>query len=211
LSSGQENHHEEVIMSTIAATPALPRRGLDIGLTLKQAARLFVKDLAPLLIAALIAGALSVLSLGILAGPLFAGLYGMVISRVRDGRQPEVSDVFSGLDRFWSYAGAALTLVALVGLASITIVGGFVLATIWLYVFPLMVDRGLGLGEAMKASKNMVLRAGFWEHLALVVVLFVIVSVANGALAILAAPFVVVAVTAAYFLADAREEALERA
>ena len=198
-------------MSTIAATPALPRRGLDIGLTLKQAARLFVKDLAPLLIAALIAGALSVLSLGILAGPLFAGLYGMVISRVRDGRQPEVSDVFSGLDRFWSYAGAALTLVALVGLASITIVGGFVLATIWLYVFPLMVDRGLGLGEAMKASKNMVLRAGFWEHLALVVVLFVIVSVANGALAILAAPFVVVAVTAAYFLADAREEALERA
>jgi len=198
-------------MSTIAATPALPRRGLDIGLTLKQAARLFVKDLAPLLIAALIAGALSVLSLGILAGPLFAGLYGMVIGRVRDGRQPEVSDVFSGLDRFWSYAGAALTLVALVGLASITIVGGFVLATIWLYVFPLMVDRGLGLGEAMKASKNMVLRAGFWEHLALVVVLFVIVSVANGALAILAAPFVVVAVTAAYFLADAREEALERA
>jgi len=198
-------------MSTIAATPALPRRGLDIGLTLKQAARLFVKDLAPLLIAALIAGALSVLSLGILAGPLFAGLYGMVIGRVRDGRQPEVSDVFSGLDRFWSYAGAALALVALVGLASITIVGGFVLATIWLYVFPLMVDRGLGLGEAMKASKNMVLRAGFWEHLALVVVLFVIVSVANGALAILAAPFVVVAVTAAYFLADAREEALERA
>ena len=198
-------------MSTIAATPALPRRGLDIGLTLKQAARLFVKDLAPLLIAALIAGALSVLSLGILAGPLFAGLYGMVIGRVRDGRQPEVSDIFSGLDRFWSYAGAALALVALVGLASITIVGGFVLATIWLYVFPLMVDRGLGLGEAMKASKNMVLRAGFWEHLALVVVLFVIVSVANGALAILAAPFVVVAVTAAYFLADAREEALERA
>ena len=57
----------------------------------------------------------------------------------------------------------------------------------------------------------MVLRAGFWEHLALVVVLFVIVSVANGALAILAAPFVVVAVTAAYFLADARDDALERA
>ena len=198
-------------MSTIAATPALPRRGLDIGLTLKQAARLFVKDLAPLLIAALIAGALSVLSLGILAGPLFAGLYGMVIGRVRDGRQPEVSDVFSGLDRFWSYAGAALALVALVGLASITIVGGFVLATIWLYVFPLMVDRGLSLGEAMKASKDMVVRAGFWEHLALVVVLFVIVSVANGALAILAAPFVVVAVTAAYFLADARDDALERA
>jgi len=198
-------------MSTIAASPALPRRGLDIGLALKQAARLFVKDLAPILIAALIAGALSVLTLGILAGPLFAGLYGMVIGRVRDGRQPEVGDVFSGLDRFWSYLGAALVLVVLVGLASITIVGGFLLATIWLYVFPLMVDRRLGIGEAMKQSKDLVVKAGFWEHLALVLVLFVIVSVANGALAIIAAPFVVVAVSAAYFLASERGETLERA
>jgi len=198
-------------MSTIAASPALPRRGLDIGLALKQAARLFVKDLAPLIIAALIAVALGVLTLGILAGPLLAGLYGMVIARVRDGRQPEVGDVLAGLQRFWSYAAAALVLVLLVGLASITIVGGFVLATICLYVFPLMVDRGLNLDEAMKASKDMVLRAGFWEHLALVVVLFVVVSVANGALAILAVPFVVVAVTAAYYLADAREDALGRA
>ncbi len=198
-------------MSTIAASPALPRRGLDIGLALKQATRLFVKDLAPLIIAALVAGVLGVLTLGILAGPLFAGLYGMVIGRVRDGRQPEVSDVFDGLDRFWSYAGAALVLLVLVGLASITIVGGFLLASIWLYVFPLMVDRGLGLGEAMKASKDLVVRAGFWEHLALVIVLFVIVSVANGALAILAVPFTVVVVIAAYFLADARGDALERA
>lgn len=195
-------------MSTISASLPLPPRRIDIGLALKQAARLFVKDLAPLLIAALIAGVLSVVTLGILAGPLLAGLYGMVIGRVRDGRRPEVGDVFSGLERFWSYAVAALVLLLLIGLASVTIVGGFALAAIWLFVFPLMVDRGLSLGEAMKTSKDMVLAAGFWEHLALVVVLFVIASVANGALAIIAAPFIVVAVTAAYFLADAKEEML---
>lgn len=195
-------------MSTIATSLPLPPRRIDIGLALKQAARLFVKDLAPLLIAALIAGVLSVVTLGILAGPLLAGLYGMVIGRVRDGRRPEVGDVFSGLERFWSYAVAALVLLLLIGLASVTIVGGFALATIWLFVFPLMVDRGLSLGEAMKTSKDMVLAAGFWEHLALVVVLFVIASVANGALAIIAAPFIVVAVTATYFLADAKEEML---
>ena len=198
-------------MSTIAASPALPRRGLDIGLALKQAARLFVKDLAPILIAALIAGALSVLTLGILAGPLFAGLYGMVIGRVRDGRQPAVGDVFAGFDRFWSYLAAALVLVLLIGLASITVVGGLALATIWLYVFPLMVDRGMGFGEALKASREMVMRGGFWEHLALVVVLFVVASVANGALAIIAAPFIVVAVTAAYLLTDGHGAALESA
>jgi hypothetical protein len=198
-------------MSSIAASPPLPPRRIDIGVALKQAARLFVKDLAPLLIAGLLAGVLSVVTLGVLAGPLLAGLYGMVIGRVRDGRRPEVSDVFLGLERFWAYASAALVLVVLIGLASLTIVGGFALATIWLFVFPLMVDRGLSMGEAMKASRQMVMRAGFWEHLALVVVLFVVVAVANGALAILAGPFVVVAVGAAYFLADGRDEALERA
>ena len=197
-------------MSTVAVSPAQPRRGLDIGLVLKQAARLFVKDLAPLLIAGLITGVLSVLTLGILAGPLFAGLYGMVIGRVRDGRQPQVGDVFDGLQRFWSYLAAALVLVVLIGLASITIVGGFLLATIWLYVFPLMVDRGLGVGEAMKASKDLVLKSRFWEHLALVIVLFVVLSVANGMLAIIAAPFVVVAVTAGYLVADGRGETIER-
>jgi hypothetical protein len=198
-------------MSTIAASPPLAGARLDIGHALRQAARLFVKDLAPLIVGALIAGALSVLTIGVLAGPLLAGLYGMVIGRVRDGRRPEVRDVFARLDRFWSYAAAALALVLLVGLASLTVVGGFALATIWLYVFPLMVDRGLGLGEALKTSRDMVMRGGFWEHLALVLVLFVVVSVANGALAILAAPFVVVVVTAAYVLADGRGAALESA
>ena len=87
---------------------------------------------------------LSVLTLGILAGPLFAGLYGMVIGRVRDGRQPEVGDVFDGPRRASGRTPARPSCsLVLVGLASITIVGGFALATIWLYVFPLMVDRGL--------------------------------------------------------------------
>ncbi len=198
-------------MSTIAATGTITRQALDVGGAIKQAWRLFVKDLGPLLIAGLITVALSVLTLGVLAGPLTAGLYGMVAGRVREGRQPEVGQVFDELDRFWSFFGAALVLVVLIGLAMLTIVGGFLLATIWLYVFPLMVDRGMGLGEAMKASKDMVLENGFWEHLALVLILAVIASIANGALAIIATPFVVVTIAASYFLAEGSEEALESA
>jgi len=197
-------------MSAITTTPDEAHGRLDIGLALERAARLFFNDIGPLLIGALIAGVLSVVTLGILAGPLAAGLYGMVVGRVRDGRRPEVGDVFAGFDRFWSYLWAALVLVVLIGLASITIVGGFLLATIWLYVFPLMVDKGMGVGEAMKASRQLVMRAGFWEHLALVVIGFVISSLANGVLAIIATPFLIVAVTAAYFVADGRRELLER-
>jgi hypothetical protein len=198
-------------MSSIATTQSEANHSLDIGLAFKRAWGLFVKDIAPLLIGALIAGVLSILTVGILAGPLFAGLYGMVIGRVRDGRQPHVGDVFAGFERFWSYFAAALVLVVLIGLASLTIVGGFLLATIWIYVFPLMVDRGMGLSEAMRTSKDMVMKAGFWDHLALVIVGFVIVAVANGALAIVATPFLIVLVSAAYFLVDGSEDALARA
>jgi len=198
-------------MTAIAATSGEGRRGLDIGLALKQAGRLFLKDIGPLIIGAIIAGLLSIVTLGILAGPLVAGLYGMVIGRVRDGRQPRVGDVFDGFDRFWAYFFAALVLVLLIGLASITIVGGFLLATIWLYVFPLMVDKRMGIGEALKASKDLVVAGGFWEHLALVVLGFVISSVADGALAIVATPFLIAVVAAAYFVADGRSEQLERA
>lgn len=198
-------------MTTLAATQTSDRPILDLGLAIRQAWRLFLKDLGPLLIAGLIVVALGTLTLGILAGPLIAGLYGMVVSRVNDGRQPSVGDVFNQFDRFWSFLGAALALVVLIGLAMLTIVGGFLLATIWIYVFPLMVDRGIGLGEAMKTSKDMVVARGFWEHLALVLVIALIASVANGALAIIALPFLAVLVVVSYFLADGGDAAVASA
>ena len=199
-------------MTAITATPqTLDRHGLDIARVFKQAWRLFADDIGPLLIGTLIACILSVLTIGILAGPLVAGLYGMVVGRVRDGRRPQVGDVFAGFDRFGAYFVAALVLVVLIGLASITIVGGFLLATIWIYVFPLMVDRRMGLGEAMKTSKDMVLEGGFWEHLALIIVFAVISAVADGLLGLLATPFMIVAVTVAYYLTAGRGDEVERA
>jgi hypothetical protein len=198
-------------MSTIASAQPLGRESLNIGLVLRQGWHLFVKDLGPLIIGALIAGVLSILTLGILVGPLTAGLYGMVVKRVRDGQRPEVGDVFGQMNRFWSFFAAALVLGLLIGLAAVTVIGGIVLATIWLYVFPLMVDRGIGLGEAMGTSYRMVKEAGFWEHVALVIVFLVISSLANGVLAIIATPFFVTAVAAGYYVAAGKDDELERA
>jgi hypothetical protein len=198
-------------MSTVVVAQPSVRQTLDIGLVFKQGWRLFVKDIGPLIIGSLIACLLSVLTLGILIGPLSAGLYGMVVKRVRDGQQPGVGDVFGQMNRFWSFFAAALVLFVLIGLASLTIIGGILLATIWLYVFPLMVDRGMGLSEAMGTSYRLVREAGFWEHLALIIVFVVISSVANGALGILATPFLVALVGAGYYVAAGRSEELERA
>ncbi len=197
-------------MTTIEATPALARQRLDVGLSFKGGWNAFTADIVPLLVGGLIAGILSILTLGILAGPLVAGLYSMVAGRIRDGRKAEIGDVFSCMDRFWSFFAAAIVLVVLIGLASLTIVGGILLATVWMYVIPLMVDRRLGVYDAMAASYHLVVDNGFWEHLALTIMLIALNAVADGPLAILSVPFTIATVTAAYFVADGRGELVER-
>ena len=197
-------------MTVDATTPALARPRLDVGLSIKGGWNAFTADIVPLLVAGLIAGLLSIVTLGILAGPLFAGLYSMVVGRIRDGRTAKIGDVFSCMDRFWGFLWAAIVLVVLIGLASLTIVGGVLLATIWLYVFPFMVDRKMGLAEAMTASYHQVVDNGFWEHLALVVIFIAIGAVASGWLAILSTPFTIAATAAAYFVTSGRGDLVER-
>ena len=104
------------------------------------------------------------------------------------------------MNRFWGFLWAAIVLVVLIGLASLTIVGGVLLATIWIYVFPFMVDRKMGLTDAMTASYHQVVDNGFWEHLALVVVFIAIGAVANGWLAIISTPFTIAVIVGAYFV-----------
>ena len=197
-------------MTTIEATPSLARPRLDVGLSFKGGWNAFTADIVPLLVGGLIAGILSVVTLGILAGPLVAGLYSMVAGRIRDGRRAEIGDVFSCMDRFWSFLGAAIVLVVLIGLASLTIIGGVLLATIWMYVIPLMVDRKMGIYDAMAASYHLVVDNGFWEHLALTVILIALNAVADGPLAILAVPFTIATISAAYFIAEGRGSLVER-
>jgi hypothetical protein len=186
-------------MTVTTAAPPLARPRLDIGLAFKNGWNAFTADVVPFLVGTLIAGLLSIITLGILAGPLVAGLYEMAVRRMRDGRRAEIGDVFSCFDRFWSYLWAALVLVVLIGLASITIVGGVLLATIWIYVFPYMVDRRMGLTDAMAASYHRVVDNGFWEHLALIVIFFAVSAVANGWVGIVTFPFTIAVIAGAYF------------
>jgi uncharacterized membrane protein YvlD (DUF360 family) len=187
-------------MTVDATTSALARPRLDVGLAFKNGWNAFTADIVPLLVGTLIAGILSVITLGILAGPLTAGLYSMVVGRIRDGRHAEIGDVFSCMNRFWGFLWAAIVLVVLIALASLTIVGGVLLATIWIYVFPFMVDRKMGLSDAMSASYHQVVDNGFWEHLALIVVFFAIGAVANGWVGVISTPFTIAVIVGAYFV-----------
>lgn len=197
-------------MTTMAITETGTRDTVDLGSVFKHGWGLFIKDVVHLLIATVVATLLSIVSIGILAGPLCAGLYQMVLGRVKEGKAPRWDDVFAGLDRFWAYLGAALFLVVAIGLAWITVVGGILLGAIWMYVFPLMVDKRMGLGEALGASYRLVRENGFWEHVVLMI-LFAVIGSIGGPAFLITLPFQIAATVAAYFLVDGRGEELERA
>ncbi len=92
------------MMTVTTATPTFARQRLDVGQAFKGGWNAFTADIVPLLVGTLIAGLLSIVTLGILAGPLTAGLYNTVIGRVRDGRPAQIGDVFSCCSRSWSTA-----------------------------------------------------------------------------------------------------------
>lgn len=151
---------------------------VDIGGTLKQGVGAFFRDALPLMAGALLTLLLGSLTFGILMGPMLAGLFLMALRRIRDGRTPEIGDVFSRFDRFFPY------LLAFYGIGILTAIGyallvvpGLYLSAIWFYALPLMVDRGLGVGDAMGESRALVDKAGIGAHFGLVLVLVVIGAV----------------------------------
>jgi len=184
---------------------------VDINKIFKYSWELFVKDIVPLIVGGLIASILGVVTLGILAGPLYGGLVKMIIRRVREKRPAEIGDVFSAMDQFGTLfiTSLVLTILIILGLF-LCIIPGILLATIWLYVFIFIVDKKMGMGEAMSASKDLVSRVGLGMHLVMILVFGVI----SGLLSltyiggIVVYPFILVVVSVMYFLFNGEEALL---
>jgi hypothetical protein len=178
--------------------------------------------------------------------PLFAGLLEGVLRRVREGREMAYGDAFSGFRIFgrvvWAsvLVGIILGLIMLVPVA-IIVVGavtqvwvvlalGIVLELVaivayiylgisWVYVFPAIVDRGIGVSEALPESRSLVRGSGWWWTFLILFVLWVVVGAVSsvlgfipfvGAIAtILLYPFVLTYVVAMYFQARGEGELID--
>ncbi|MGC8927969.1 MAG: zinc ribbon domain-containing protein [Myxococcota bacterium] len=187
---------------------------MDFNRIFKYAWELFVKDIVPLIVGGLIAGILSVVTLGILAGPLYGGLTKMVIRRVRENRPAEIGDVFSAMDQFGTLFLTTLVIgiILIIGFA-LCIIPGLLLSTIWIYVIVLIVDKKLSMGEAMSGSKSLVMQVGFGMHLIMVLIFGLISGILSityiGGL--VASPFVLVVICVMYFLFNNEEHLLAKA
>lgn len=90
-----------------------------------------------------------------LSSLLTGGMHKAALKQIRGG-QVEFKDLFSARDRFMPLLGGTLLYLLLVMIGSmLCVVPGFIVAGLLFFTFPLIVDRKLGVIEAMKASAEM--------------------------------------------------------
>ena len=129
----------------------------------------------------------------------YGGVFEMVIGAAKDNRPVVFNDLFSGFRKFSSYLIYALVLAGIgIGflILSVTIIGipvAIVLAiwisVLWLYVLPLIADKGMTFGEAAGASRAMVKSVGWWKTFGLIILLEVAIWVVLLIVQLITSPF----------------------
>ena len=190
-------------------------------------------------VALLIGGSVAIIVVVVLlTAPLYVGVLSGVFRRVREGREMAYGDAFAGFHLFgkvvWATVllgvifmaivlvpavviavGAAMesALVAVLGAVVMVaaMVGYVYLVLCWVYVFPVIVDRGLGVTAAMAESRRLVHATGWWWTFLVLFLLQLVVGAASfvlglipfaGAIATLVLyPFVLTYLVAMYFQA----------
>ncbi len=122
---------------------------IDIGKAFSDGWEIFSKCMAPLILGTLIA---ALLNFGILM-PIFVGGLYIMIKKTADGQTATVGDIFSGFSNFLPLfiAGIFVFLLALGGMLACCI-GLFFTMAIVLFIYPLVIDKGLSGTEAMSES-----------------------------------------------------------
>jgi hypothetical protein len=141
---------------------------------LEDAYRIIKEEPVILILGGFIVQLLTILSMTILAGPLMGGYFLLIIYYLRDNRKPSFNDIFSGLQHLGRLLPFFLVLVLILVGFMVLILPGFLFATWWLYVLPLMVDRKISYSEAMRLSMNKVNETGFFMHFAFLLLITVI-------------------------------------
>lgn len=141
---------------------------------LESAFRLLKAHALVVILSGLLVQLLVICTFGILSGPLLGAYLLSMILYFRDKREPVFNDAFAGLQRFGAlFPYLFLLLLVILGFV-LLIIPGVIFTVWWLYALPLMADKGMGLGEAMRVSRAKVLEKGFFMHLVFVFMITVV-------------------------------------
>ena len=180
---------------------------LDIGKCFNDALEVYKVNVLMLIVSALLFQILSLLTLLILAGPLFGGYCLMTMNAMRRAdKKIELNDMFKMFNKF----GFLLGLFFLQGLAIfggflLLIIPGLLLSTMWLYSYFFMVDKDRDIIQAMKDSWYLVKEKGLWINFALCILYILLTGVSaqlpmiGWVLNLFAVPFAILMLTSGYF------------
>lgn len=141
-----------------------------------------LKYIGPVILLTLVQVAVSVFSLGIMAPVTTAGYLQSLLRAVREGRTPEIRDLFSEMALFLPLFVFFLlaAIVAMICFLFLVLPGFVFIALLTfstMYMLPLMTDRRLGLIEAVRTSWAMATRPPLTDQIVVALIYVVIVSI----------------------------------
>jgi len=153
---------------------------VKIGEWIEKGFRLYKENLGLLIGAGVVAGLISIVTMGILAGPMMAGLILIVLDLIDSKPKPEFSRLFNGFEFFahsflfvivWGviyFVAAVIMMLPCVG-QMVYIAGSVVLAALLAFGLFLIVDRRMAFWPASMESIKTV-KTQFWPLLAYLVI-----------------------------------------
>lgn len=141
---------------------------LDLGRALNEAMDVYRRNFLTFLLAGILFDLLSLCSLFVLAGPLAGGMVLMCLNALRDPEHDaRFGDLFGTFNRFGAFVGFFfLTVIPILLGYALLIVPGILLTAVWLFPVHLMVDRHMGVMDALRTSWRIVVARGFWINAA---------------------------------------------
>ncbi len=178
---------------------------MDLKRLLETTWNTTLSSIGPLILVTLVYAIVMGVSFGLLAPVTTAGYTRSLLTLLRDGKSPQIKDLFSEMSLF-----LPLTIFSVLALIAVSIgfmflvVPGFVIIAVFafaaLYLVPLMIDKRMGILEAMQESWDMAVLEPVSDHI-IVVVVYLFLTALGGSVPLgflVTQPFATIFILCAY-------------
>lgn len=155
-------------------------KSFDVELCFRQSYDVYRSNFLVFILASLAATVLGVCTLGILMGPLQAGLFMMILKKLRTGETPKFDELFNYFNHFGRFVLLfyILFICTLIGFL-IVIVPGILVLTIFMYSFLIACDKDMYGSDTLGQSYRLVTTNVFWKHLVLMIMILALLGMAS--------------------------------